>query len=158
MSTGGHVYNAGQFEIGSGHVTSTGAYVVMLCSTGYTFNPDHNGVDDGTTNDPASYELSVGGYARQTLTGVTLTKEDTKDYAYLDAGDPVFTALAGGANIGSVVIFPYSTHSTNRGAATTGDTGQSLLACYDTTTIPTNGSNITFTLSTEGFLKFGTTT
>jgi hypothetical protein len=139
-------------------VTSTGAFTVMLCSTGYVFSADHNSVDDGTTNDPQSYELAVAGYARQTLAGVTLTKEDTLDYAYLDAVDPTFTGLAGGATIGSVIIFPYSTHSTNRGAATTGDTGQSLLVCYDTTSIPTNGSNVTFTLSTQGFLKFGTTT
>jgi hypothetical protein len=158
MSTGAHMYNAGQYEIGKGRVTTTGSYIVSLVTTGYTFNADHAAFSDGTTNDPQSYELAVAGYSRQTLGSVTLTQEDTLDYAYLDAADPVFTTLAGGANIGSVIIFPYSTSSTSRGTATTGDTGQTLLCCYDTTTIPTNGSNVTFTLSTQGFLKFGTTT
>lgn len=151
------IFNAGQVAIGRGEVTTTAAYTVMLVSTGYTFSADHNSVDDGTTDDPKSYEIAPAGYARQTLGSVTLTKEDTLDYAYLDATDPTFTGVAGGATIGSVIIFPYSTSSTQLGAATTGDTGQVLLALYDTTDVVTNGSNITFTFSTQGFLKFGTT-
>jgi hypothetical protein len=155
----GGMYNAGQASIGRGRVTSTGAYAVMLVSTGYTFNHDHNVVDDGSTSDPLSYEISgAANYARQTLASVTLTQDDATDCAYLDATDPVFTALGGGFTIGSVVIFPYSTSSTQLSTGTTGDTGQVLLACYDTTGIATNGSNVTFTLSTAGFLRFGTTT
>lgn len=151
------VYNAGLEAVGRGRVTSTGAYTVMLCTTGYTYSAEHTGVDDGSTSDPASYEVAVSGYARQTLGSVTLTKDDTKEIAYLDATDPTFTALAGGATIGKVIIFPYSTSSTQLGTATTGDTGQVLLSAYDTTGVVTNGSNITFTFSTDGFLKFGTT-
>lgn len=152
------IYNAGQEAIGRGRVTSTGAYTVMLCSTAYTFDADHAGVDDGSTSDPASYEISgAANYTRQTLGSVTLTKDNTNNCAYLDATDPTFTALGGGYVIGSVVIFPYSTSSTQLGAATTGDTGQVLLAKYDTTGIATNGSNVTFTFSTGGFLRFGTT-
>jgi hypothetical protein len=151
------LYNAGQASIGRGRVTSTGAYTVMLCSTGYTFNADHTGVDDGSTSDPLSYEISAVGYSRQTLGSVTLTQDDVSDCAYLDATDPTFAAVAGGATIGSVIIFPYSTSSTQLGAATTGDTGQVLLSKYDTTGVVTNGSNITFNFSTGGFLKFGTT-
>jgi hypothetical protein len=151
------LFNSGQSAIGRGRVTSTGAYTVMLCSTGYTFNADHTGVDDGSTSDPLSYEIGAANYARQTLASVTLTQDDVNDCAYLDATDPVFTALGGGFTIGKVVIFPYSTSSTQLGAVTTGDTGQVLLAAYDTTGIATNGSNVTFTLSTGGFLRFGTT-
>ena len=152
------VYTEGQVAIGSGRVTTAGAYTVMLCSTGYVFNCAHTGVDDGTTNDPASYEISgAANYARATLASVSLSHVDAENYSYLDATDPTFTALGGGYTIGSVVIFPYSTSSTQLGAATTGDTGQALLSHYATTGIATNGSNVTFTFSTQGFLKIGTT-
>ena len=152
------VYNVGFQALAQGRVTSSGAYTVMLCTTGYTPNQDHVTVDDGTTNDPKSYEVAVVGYSRQTLASVSLTKDNTRECAYLDATDPTFTGLAGGATIGTVCIFPYSTGSTQAGTATTGDTGQVLLSFYDTTDVVTNGSNITFTFSTDGFIYVGTTT
>jgi hypothetical protein len=151
------VYNQGKAEVARGHVTTTGAYTVMLCSTGYTFNQDHTLVDDGSTSDPKSYEIGVA-YTRQTLGSVALAIDNTLEKAWLDATDPTFTAVAGTTTIGHVVIYLYSSTSTSLGTATTGDTGQVLLSQYDTTGVVTNGSNITFTLSTDGFLKFGTTT
>ena len=151
------VYTAGLEAIGRGGVTTTGAYTVLLLTTGYVFSEHHNTIDDGTTNDPKSYETTVGGYARQTLGSVTRTEDDTGHAVYFDATDPTFTALVAGQTIGHAVIALYSTSSTQQGTASTSDTGQILLSYYETTSIPTNGSNVTLTLSTGGFLQFYTT-
>ena len=150
------VYNIGKAELARGHVTTTAAFTVMLVSTDYTFDEDHTGIDDGSSDDPASYEVSVG-YTREALASVSLSIDNTAEKAWLDATDPTFSAVPGSTTIGSVVIYIYSTGSTSLGAATTGDTGQTLLAQYDTTSVVTNGSDITFTLSSDGFLKIGTT-
>ena len=148
-------YNRGAYLLGQGRVTAAAAFRLMLVSTSYTGNMDHNLVDDGTTSDPLSYEIGVGGYARGSLASVTLTEDDTNDFAYFDATDQTFSALATGATIGGAVMYVYSTSG-----GTTSDTGQELLALYDVTDTPTNGGDVVIQWaapSAGGFLKLGTT-
>lgn len=83
-------------------------------------------------------ELTVGGYAVQTLTGETVTEDDTNDFAYLDATDPVFTALAAGETI--IFGFLY------RHVTVAGDSP--VYACYDVTDTPTNGGDVTLQFAT----------
>jgi hypothetical protein len=149
------VYNRGKFLVGQGRVTASAALRMMLTNTGYVFDPDHNLVDDGTTNDPLSYEISVGGYARQSLAGLALAEDDALDFAYLDANDPVFASLATGQTVGGAVVYVYSSSG-----GSTSDTGQELLEFFDVTDTPTNGGNITITIATSSqgcLLKYGTT-
>lgn len=122
----------------------------MLVTTGYTYDADHNLVDDGTTDDPASYEIGVGGYARQTLASRVQFEDDGNDFAGLDAADPTFSTLVAGETIGAAIVFKYST------ASTTSDTGQELVAQYPVTATPTNGGDITINFadtSDGGILK-----
>ena len=146
------VYNRGKFIVGTVNVDAS-TYRLMLVSTGYVENQDHDTVDDGTTSDPLSYEIGVANYARQSV-GLTAFEDDSNDFAGLDASDVTYSALGAGATIGGAVLYRYST------AATTSDTGQNLIAFYDVTDTPTNGGDITIqwaSTSAGGTLKLGTT-
>src|SRR3990167_4775059 len=59
-------------------------------------------------------ELTVGGYAPQALTGETVTEDDTNDFAYLDATDPVFTALVAGGKSPFSFLYPRVTPPADR--------------------------------------------
>lgn len=146
------IYSRGQYDLGMGLLTTGAALRVMLVTTGYTASMDHNLVDDGTTNDPASYEIGVSGYARQSVAGLAWTEDDTNDCAYLDATDTTWGNLTAGATIGAAIIYRYST-----AGGTTSDTGQDLVSYYSLTATPTNGGALTLTYSTAGILEVGTT-
>ena len=100
---------------------------VLLLTSTYTQNKDNNFVAD------LGNELTVGGYARQTLTGETVTEDDANDQVYLDANDPLFAALATGETIGWMVLF----------RQTGADATAPVLCAYDVTNTPTNGSDVT---------------
>lgn len=148
------VYNRGKYLVGTMDMTQSSAFRMMLLSTAYVGNMDHNTVDDGTTSDPLSYEIGVGGYSRANVT-FTAFEDDTNEFAGLDTADKTFSALAAGATIGHAVIYRYSTSG-----GTTSDTGQDLLLWYELTATPTNGGDITIQIastSAGGALKLGTT-
>jgi hypothetical protein len=141
------VFNKGLEEIAKALTDLDGSDLrVLLVKSTYTFNKDHLTVDDGSANDPASHELTVGGYARQALANKTVTRDDTNDFAYLDADDVPFGALATGETIGGVVLFRH----------TGTDTTAPLIAFYDVTDTPTNGAAVTHQWATPangGVLK-----
>jgi hypothetical protein len=155
------VYNRGKYVAGKFDLSGL-ALRLMLVTTQYVFDPDQNTVKDGTssTSDPFTYELSVGSYARQSLAGVALFEDDGNDFAGLDANDVTFAALAAGGTVGGAVLYRYSSSAPTTAAATTGDSGQDLIAFYDVTDTPTNGGDITIqwaSTSAGGALKLGTT-
>jgi hypothetical protein len=91
-------------------------------------------------------ELTVGGYSQQALAGESVTEDDTNDFAYADATDPVFTALAAGETI----IFGF----TYRHVTVAADSP--VYGCYDVTDTATNGGNVTLQFATPangGYLK-----
>lgn len=95
---------------------------------------------------PGTNELTVAGYARQTLANTIITEDDTNNFAYLDADDTVFTGLATGETITWAVLFEFITN----------DAGSFVYAGYDVTDTPTNGSNVTIQWATPangGVLK-----
>jgi hypothetical protein len=128
------VYNEAKKQILNGSIDlDTSTIKVMLVKSTYTANADHAAIDDGTADDPKSHELTVSGYARQTLANRSVASDVTNDFAYLDADDTVFTALATGEMIGGAIILKDS------GV----DTTSIPIAFYDLTDTPTNGSDIT---------------
>ncbi len=152
------VFNRGKQNVGKYDVTGF-TLRAMLVNTSFpsnvTFDPDLNFVSEGTSSGPFSYEISVGGYARQTLAAVTLTEDDTNDFAYVDANDVTFSALVAGQTVGGCVVYKYTSSG-----GTTGDSGQDLWAFYDLTDTPTNGGDISVVWATSsqgGVLKLGTT-
>lgn len=148
------VYNRGKFIVGTADMTASSGFRLMLLTTAYTANQDHNTVDDGTTSDPASYEIGVSGYARSNVT-LSAFEDDTNDFAGLDTADKTFSTLSAGATIGNAVLYRYSSSG-----GTTSDTGQDLICWYELTATPTNGGDITIqfaSTSAGGALKLGTT-
>lgn len=83
-------------------------------------------------------ELTVAGYAIQTLSGETVTEDDTNDFAYLDATDPVFTGLASGETIIGAGLFRHVTNAAD----------SPFYAFYDLTDTPTNGGDVTVQFAT----------
>jgi hypothetical protein len=157
------VFNRGKFLVAGGRVSTTTTYQLMLVTTCFEEISDLyplNLVDDGTTDDPLSYELGVGGYSRQTVAGAALFEDDTNDFAGIDATDVTFSSLSPGANVGGAVLYIYSTSGGSLGVQTTSDTGQELLAFYDVTDTATNGGDITIqwaSTTAGGMLKLGST-
>jgi len=129
------VTNKLKFRVLSGSVNLGSATQKLMLLKSGTPNADDNVVNDIT---PGTNELSVGGYARQTLANKTVTEDDTNDFAYMDADDVVFTALATGQTITWAYLLEFVTN----------DTDSFLEAAYDVTDTPTNGGNITIVWNT----------
>jgi hypothetical protein len=133
------VYNKGLEELGKALTDLDASDLrMLLVQSTYTANKDHLTVDDGTANDPASHEVSVSGYGRQALANKVVTRDDTNDFAYLDADDVVFVTLATGQTVGGAVLFR---HTGADGTAV-------LIGFYDLADTPTNGGNITVQFNT----------
>lgn len=138
------MYNKGMEEIAKALTDLDGSDLrVLLVQTTYVFNEDHLWVDDGTANDPASHEVSVTGYARQTLTTETVTRDDTNDKVNFTADNPSFTSLAAGQTIGGLVLYR------NTGA----DGTSPLIAFFSLPNIATNGGDLPITLTSAGFIE-----
>lgn len=123
------VTNKCKYELFTGDANLDAATLKVLLLKSSTPDPDTNFVSDLT---PASNEISVAGYSRQTLGGVTVTEDDTNDFAYLDATDPTFTALAAGQTVTWAILFRFVTV----------DADSPVYAAYDVTDTPTNGGDI----------------
>lgn len=156
------VFNRGFTIVSAFDMTAT-TFRLMLVSTGYVFNPDHDFVNSNTSSgvngEPKVFEITVAGYARQNMT-LTKFEDDTNDFAGLDSADITFTALAAGQTVGGAVLFVYSSSGTLGAGQTTGDSGQNLVAFYDVTDTPTNGGDIQIqwaSTSAGGTLKVGST-
>lgn len=130
------VFNNGKTEIAKATTDLDGSTLkVMLVNSSYTLDVDQQFIDNGSAaaNDPKNREITVGGYARQTLTTKVVTQDLTNDFAWLGADNPVFSSLVAGQTIGGAVLF--------RDTGT--DTTCPLIAFYDLTDTATNGGNVT---------------
>jgi len=132
------IYNKGAEELAKALTDLDGSDLrMLLVQDTYTPNKDHLWVDDGTADDPKSHEVSVASYARQTLAGEAVTRDDANDFAYLDATDPVFATLEAGQTIGGAILFRH----------TGDDTTAPLIGFYDFSQA-TNGGDITIQFAT----------
>lgn len=127
-------YNEAKKQIANGGIDLlTDTLKVVLVDATYVANADQAAVDDGTADDIASHEITVSGYARQTLGSKVIDKDTANDFAYLDAADAVFAALALGQTIGGAVLIK-----------DTGlDTTSIPINYYETPDTPTNGADMT---------------
>lgn len=102
---------------------------LLLKSSAPAFNADHNFVADVVA---ASAEISVAGYARQTLSTKTFTQDDANDRAELKNNELSFAALASGQTVGAAVVY----------REVTTDADSVLVAYYDLPDTPTIGGDI----------------
>lgn len=129
------VTNKCLFELFTGDANLDAADLRMLLLKSGAPTVDTNFVSDLT---PGTNEISVSGYARQALAGETVTEDDTNDFAYLDATDPNFAALAAGETVIGAVMFRFVSTDAN----------SPVYAYYDLADTPTNGGDIGVVFST----------
>lgn len=147
-------YNRGKKQILSGEIDLTNDTIqVMLVTSGYTHNPDHNFVDDGSANDPASHEVSgtnyttgFSGTGRKSLANKATTQDDTNDRGEFDNTVDTTWSAVNGFTANAAIIY-------KRGTA---DTDSVLIAYIDTGGFPVtaNGGDITIQWNAEGILQF----
>lgn len=133
---------------------SSSTLKVMLVTSGYTFNRDHDFVDAGGANDPIDAELSgtgytagFGGAGRKTIANKVFTEDDTNDLGWMDCDDVVWTAINAGTAAACIVI-----------KEITNDAASLLIAFFDSG-FPkvTNGGDLTLQINAAGLLQLLTT-
>lgn len=125
------VTNKGKYELftGDANLDASDLRVCLIKTTAPT--ADTNFRSDVT-------ELTVAGYSPQALAGETVTEDDTNDFAYLDATDPVFTGLASGETAIGASLYRHVTVASD----------SPVYTFYDLTDTPTNGGDITVQFNT----------
>lgn len=121
--------------------SATSKYRCMLLKACYSLPLSAAGLEDDTVADflgSTPDELTVSGYARQTLTsGGTTGPDDTNDRAALQFGKATFEALASGETVVAAALIWVSSD-----VGSFNDANDAVAAVYDVTDTPTNGGNI----------------
>jgi hypothetical protein len=131
-------------------VTNKGCYIILdsslalltdtikciLLSSTHTPSRTINFIDEGGASDMVDARIGTD----QTLGNKSITEDDSNNRAYLDADDPVWTAVAGGSTITNVGIYK------DTGTPTTAP----VIGYYDVTDTATNGGNITLQFAVAG--------
>lgn len=144
-------YNKGLKDVTDGTISlTTDTIKMMLVTPSYTFDPDHDVIDNGANDatDPSYNEISAtnytggyGGGGRKTLT-ITAQENDTLNRAEFAIADVTWTALGGALNStvgGAILVYEQ-----------TDDTASRLLCYFALTSTPTNGSNLVLDFNTLG--------
>src|SRR3990172_5913398 len=104
------VTNRCKYELFTGDANLDAADLRVLLLKSSAPTADTNIVNDLT---PGTNECNVASYARKTLAGETVTEDDTNDFAYLDATDPVCAVLETGQTITWGLLFRFITDDTD---------------------------------------------
>lgn len=140
------VYNRGKKHVitDSTSLESQGLYVMLVAASyGAAANATHNVVSD-----VVAYELT--GYSRVALANATCIEDDSYGFAYLDADDVTFTAVASTQTVGGAVLYAGVT------TTSTGDATANVIAFYDLVDTSTNDGDIVVSWATPangGLLK-----
>ena len=106
--------------------------------TAHTNVPDLNTVADMEAHADFAELTGVASYARVALLSEAATEDDTNDRVNIDCSDVAFGTLETGGTIVGCFIFDQA------GGA---DASRNLIAIYDLTSTPTNGSAVTVTVA-----------
>jgi len=149
------VYNRFKKEMADGTIDLlTDVIKVMLVTSTYVANPDHDFVDMGGASDPIDAELTGTGYqagfagtGRKTLSNKAIAEDDANNRAEFDnTVDLTWSAI----NAGAAAAFIVYKHLTS-------DAASVLIAYVDTGGFPitTNGGDLTIQFNAEGILQLG---
>lgn len=147
------VYNRAKKELLDGTIDLVNDTIkVMLVTSSYVADPDHDFVDMGGANDPIDHELSGTGYqagfagtGRKTLANKSFVESDATNKGYFDnTVDPTWPAI----NAGVAAAFIVYKHLTN-------DAASVLIAYVDTGGFPitTNGGDLTIQFNAAGIIE-----
>lgn len=143
-------YNKAKLDIGNGSIQlGSDTLKAVLVGTGYTFDPDQVFIDDGTSADIQSNELSADNYSggfngagRKTCT-ITSQVNNTSDRAEWAVADQTWTALGAASGQGPVGGVALVKEITN-------DAASKLVAYFDITDRNINGGDFTLDWNTLG--------
>lgn len=121
-------------------------------STSYTYDQVNN---EFVGDLPTGAEPSDASYSRQTLANLSFTQDDTDNEGVFDADDVTFSSLSTTNDIQTVFVY------LQVGTDDTTPADDPLIAVYDDDSagslsdlpIPTNGSDLTLTLDSEGIVN-----
>jgi hypothetical protein len=144
------VYNYAKYNFVTGNLNweSVGTtWKIMLVTTGYTADPDHQYVSDVSSYEASGtgYAPGYGGSGRISLSGRSVTTNLTTDKAYMDANDITWYGINAGY-IGGAIIYREA------GGA---DSASNLVAYINGGGFPvlTNGGDLTTSWSASGILN-----
>ncbi len=118
------VYNRGKHRLSVEDMDVPVGLTAMLLNASFSYDPDNDVVADISAN-----EISGSGYSRQTLTGVTVTEDDSGNLSAYAANQAAFGSIVFGETVASCVVFV--------------TTGTHLLAHVSLTNTATNGQAFT---------------
>lgn len=128
------------------------ALKLALVDDTYVHSNTRDFVDDGTADDIASHEINVPGYtpgfgsaSRKVPANRLLRRDDAGVEIEFDFDDVVWAALAAGVTIGGVALIVEKTSDSD-----------SWVVAFDDLigNVSTDGTDVTYTPSAEGMLKF----
>ena len=128
-------------------LTGTSVTVCLVDGT-FALTATDQYLGDGTLGEVSAtgYTGGHGNAGRRTITGITATLGASGITVYWDGADPTtWSSVASGATINGAVLHV-------QGASD--DTTAKIIAFYDLTDTPTNGSDITLSWNASGFLKY----
>lgn len=119
--------------------------VLLHKTSGLTLDIDN----DHFLSDVAFTELADASYARQTVSGVAASVDDTDDEAVLDGTDVTFSSLAGGESIEGAILYRQV------GGDDTTPGNDEVIGHIITSEMPltTNGSDVVLQWNSEGILN-----
>lgn len=148
------VYNRAAYNIARGNLNLSSATLkMMLVTSAYTPNRDHDFIDMGGASDPADAELSGTGYAagfggagRKTVANKAFSEDDANDRGEMDCDDITWPGINAGIAAAAILIRENTT-----------DADSDLIAYFDSG-FPktTNGGDLTLVVNAEGLLHFST--
>jgi len=139
-------FNRGKQQVLSGSTSLLSDTIkVMLVTSSYTFDADHNFVSEVSANEVSvvGYTGGFAGAGRKALANKSVTEDDTNDLAYFDADDLTWTGLATGATVGGAILVKEVTN----------DAASQLLVFMDLADTPTNGGDITLAWNASGIVR-----
>lgn len=139
-------YNKGKYHVLNSTINlSSDTIKVMLVTSSYTFNADHDFISDVSANELSvtGYTGGFGGSGRKTLTGKSITEDDTNDRAYFTASNVTWATLSAGQTIGGAILMKEVTTNAD----------SPLIAFVDLVDTATNGGDITIAWNAGGILR-----
>lgn len=110
---------------------------LLLKGSGYAPSKAHHFVSSLT---PGSNEVTVSAYARQTAASKARTVDAVNHRIVYSCANPDFGVLAAGETVSAMVLFRFVTN----------DADSILIAYYDLTDFPTDGTDFLVQLGTTG--------
>lgn len=137
------IYNAFKHKVALQQLNwASDTIKVMLVGLAYSPNPDH-----GFVSEIAANELAGSGYTRKTLTGKSITKDNSSDLVRLDADNVSFSNINAGTFAGAVIY-----QQVGGDDSTPGD--DVLILFIDTPNVQTNGTDVTIEFHQDGVIVF----